>query len=857
MKRLLTLWLPWLVGALALATSVLLAQHEQRVLQQTLRTSFDLGLRQAASRVEQRIASYEMVLRGVQGLFGAQPAVDAAGFAAYADALLAGADFAGLQVIGHVAARPGVVGDLYAPVTLAAPATGQRLGTIGTDMQAEPERRAALLQARDSGRIAITRRLRQAIDPAARSGDGFLMFLPLYESGQPLASVEQRRQHHRGWAFAGFRMADLMSSLYGESMPGLALRIHDGVTLGPQTLMYDSAPEPRTAGSARFEAQEYIGFAGHTWTLSVRTLPDFESLHNVDGPRIIAVSGVGLSLLLALLTHLLVSGRERAHALAQRMTREARESEERYRRIVETADEGIWLSDAAQRSVFVNPKARQMLGYDETGLMARSLADLADDADRPWVAGALASHAPAPGGRRELRLRRRDGALCWVSLGIAPIIDASGRPAGALAMFTDITAAREAGALRTQLESQLRESQKMEAIGTLAGGIAHDFNNILAAILGNAALAREPLPPGHPAAAHLAQIVQAGEHARGLVQQIVAFSRRQPLARRSQPLAPLVQATVGLLRATLPASVALQTRLGSAAPAGWVDANQLQQVLMNLCTNAWHALQGRAGTITVGLDTVQIDARGALALGLARPGAYAQLWVADDGAGMDEATRARIFEPFFTTKPVGQGTGLGLSVVHGIVTAHDGAIRVHSQPGQGSRFDLYLPQWPTQAPAGAEPAPAADPPASPPAAPARAPAPGHGERVLYVDDDPVMVTLVDALLRRAGYTVQCFEDARAAIDELQARPEAVDLVVTDYNMPGLSGLDVVRAVRALRPRLPVVISSGYLSEDIRAAAQREGVTELLQKEYSTEQLVPLVQRVLAGRSPAPGDQNRK
>jgi CheY-like chemotaxis protein len=206
--------------------------------------------------------------------------------------------------------------------------------------------------------------------------------------------------------------------------------------------------------------------------------------------------------------------------------------------------------------------------------------------------------------------------------------------------------------------------------------------------------------------------------------------------------------------------------------------------------------------------------------------------VADNGCGMDEAALARIFEPFYTTKPVGQGTGLGLSVVHGIVSAHEGAISVRSRPGEGSRFDLYFPLVP------AMPHPAelhgSD-------QPLRA---GRGERVIYLDDDAVMAMLAEALLGRDGYAVRSFTDAHAALAAVREAPEAVDLFVTDYNMPELSGLDVVRALHEIRPGLPVIISSGFLNDEIRAAAARAGVRHLLQKEYSTEQLTPLVRQVL-------------
>jgi CheY-like chemotaxis protein/two-component sensor histidine kinase len=375
----------------------------------------------------------------------------------------------------------------------------------------------------------------------------------------------------------------------------------------------------------------------------------------------------------------------------------------------------------------------------------------------------------------------------------------------------------------------------MEAIGTLAGGIAHDFNNILAAILGNASLARQQAGSNPGLQASLAQIELAGVRGRSLVQKILAFSRMQPHVLVSQPLRPPVEEALALLRSTLPASVELDLQLSSAPLQVGADATQVQQILMNLCTNAWHALQGKAGRITVGLDEVDLSAEAAQALGDVRPGPHAHLWVSDTGCGMGEATRARVFEPFFTTKAIGQGTGLGLSVVHGIVTAHQGAITVESTPGLGSSFHLYLPLVP--AIDLAEAASTNAPPA----------AHGEGQHVLYVDDDPAMLLMVKSLLEHTGYRVTTIEHPREAAALLRARSADFDLVVTDFNMPELTGMDLAIEVARIRPNLPVVISSGYVSDEMREAAQRAGVRGLMQKEYTLEQLAEIVHSVLADR----------
>ncbi|WP_341892817.1 PAS domain S-box protein [Variovorax sp. YR752] len=423
----------------------------------------------------------------------------------------------------------------------------------------------------------------------------------------------------------------------------------------------------------------------------------------------------------------------------------------------------------------------------------------------------------------------------WFELSVSRKPQAAGALPRFIVLARDISERRRAEIERQKLEQQLREAQKMESIGTLAGGIAHDFNNILAAILGNVALAREDAAGATPVLTSLDQINRAALRARHLVQQILAFSRREQHGLTVQPLRPVMEEALGLLRATLPAGVQLDALLPETPLQVRADATQLQQVLINLCTNAWHALPEQGGRIEVGCERIVLDE----ALRQRQPelasGAYAHLWVSDNGAGMDAATRERIFDPFFTTKPVGRGTGLGLSVVHGIVRAHEGSIAVDTAPGRGSTFHLYIPS-PESGTGNHDVHPALG-----------ADVRGSGQRVLYIDDDEVMVVMVERLLERGGFTVVAESDAAAAVQRLQADPDAFDAVVTDFNMPGMSGLEVARIVAGLRPALPVVISTGYLSEELRAQALALGVRGLLKKENTLEELAGLLRELIAPR----------
>ncbi|MDP3614162.1 MAG: PAS domain S-box protein [Rubrivivax sp.] len=506
-------------------------------------------------------------------------------------------------------------------------------------------------------------------------------------------------------------------------------------------------------------------------------------------------------------------------------------------RALAEVSQGVMLTDAQARITYVNPGFERLTGWAAAEVMGRTPRFLQGASTSPETAATISQAVRA--GRAfhgEVLNQRKDGSPLWVALDISPLRDEQGTLTGFVGAQRDIGERRQAEADRRALEVQLRESQKMEAIGTLAGGIAHDFNNMLGAILGNVALARDDLSAGHPAMASLDQIRKAGDRARAMVQQILAFGRRQPHELTVQPLRPVVEETLDLLRSTLPARVALERALTDQPVTASVDATQIQQVLMNLCTNAWHALQGSTGTITVGLEEAEFDAVQGLAADALPAGRYAHLWVRDTGTGMDAATRARIFEPFFTTKPTGRGTGLGLSMVHGIVTAHGGAIRVDTARGKGSTFHLYFP---TQAQAHAVPPETA-------AESQLGALDSAGAHVLYVDDDEVMCLVVERLLQRAGYRCTCCTNAQEALRVVQEVPEAVDIVITDYNMPSMSGLELAEALLARGlPDLPVVISSGYITDELRAGAERLGVRSLLQKQNTVEELVRLVRRVLS------------
>ena len=529
--------------------------------------------------------------------------------------------------------------------------------------------------------------------------------------------------------------------------------------------------------------------------------------------------------------------------LAERQTLQQRNeqlhaSEKRLEAIINSALDAIVCVDQHQRITVFNPTAAALFQCSASDALGSPLQRFLPDAAQALAFAQLTTQALLG----EMTALTASGKELAVEVSVSFERHADGETTTVFAR--DLTGRKKAEAHRNELEAQLRESQKMQAVGTMAGGIAHDFNNILGAILGNVELAKADCSPESPVLESLHEIDKAGRRARDLVRQILTFSRNEPPQRTPVNLAEVVHDTERLLRVTLPPAIELHMHLSTGLPALLADATQVEQALLNLCTNAVHAIGTERGTIHVEAAQVQPDHRLCERLGLA-PTTYVALSVRDNGPGMDAALLGRIFEPFFTTKPVGQGTGLGLAVVHGVMRTHEGAVDVHSAPGHGSRFTLYFPvATDHDTAAAALPLPTA------PAAPAPVEQAGaqRSHHVMYVDDDEALVFLVQRLLRRRGYQVSGFTDPHEATAALRADPQRYDLLVTDYNMPGFCGVDLVREARHIRPDLPVALASGYVTAEIEQAAMAEGARALIHKPNDVEELCATVDRLVNGGS---------
>jgi PAS domain S-box-containing protein len=501
-------------------------------------------------------------------------------------------------------------------------------------------------------------------------------------------------------------------------------------------------------------------------------------------------------------------------------------SQERFRELAENINEVFWTSDAAGDLIlYVSPAYEKIWGRTCDSLYdsRHSWMEAVHPDDRKRVQESLALRA-AGGYDTEYRILRPDGTIRWIHDKAFPIRNAEGVVHRYVGLADDITD-------RKKLEERIMHAQKMDAIGTLSGGIAHDFNNILAVINGYAELLRMSVPAESPIAEHVEAIAVAGSRATKLVRQILTFSRREEFHRETISLRPVVEEALKFLRATIPATITFKKSLEEHSTCVLADATQIHQVIVNLGANAWHAMKDCHGILDVALQEVIVDADMATLQPQLQQGRYVRVSVKDNGKGMDPATLARIFEPYFTTKPPGEGTGLGLSVVHGIMQGHGGAIDVFSKQGEGTTFHLYFPAV-----------------ASSPLESTADPGPhlrGNAERILFVDDEESITRVGRQMLTRMGYAVEAVTSPSVALDLVREQPERFDLVITDLAMPTLTGLELARKIASARPHLPIILTTGNPGSLTLAEVRGKGVCELLVKPPTSQSLFEAINRALS------------
>ena len=527
------------------------------------------------------------------------------------------------------------------------------------------------------------------------------------------------------------------------------------------------------------------------------------------------------------------------NAMADEVTRswQARlESEQRCREFAEIAADWFWETDLQQVFTYVSPASPNGRSWNSAVFLGRHRRDhILNDSYGQIVTDIQRSmDRHEPFANIEYQIRGRAGQPRYLSVAGRPIYDVRGHIIGYRGVAHDITERLQAEAKLRQAQEaeQHRHGQKMEALGTLAGGIAHDFNNILAAILGYTELTMYNVPPDSPACQNLQEVLTAGKRARDLVRQILTFSRKSEQEQKPLYLHIALKEALKLLRATLPTTIGILQEIAEDTGPVLADPTQMQQVLLNLCANAEYAMRETGGILEVHLNAVTVDTAVAAQHPELSPGSHVRLLVRDTGHGIAPEVMGRIFEPFFTTKEVGQGTGMGLSVVHGIVTSHKGAITVQSTLGQGTTVELYFPC--TMATVDNE-------------IPVEAPLPyGHGS-ILFIDDENILAQAGQKLLERLGYDVIVRTNSLEALNVFRTEPYRFDLVITDQTMPHMTGAALADELRSIRADVPIILCTGFSHNIDAVKAEAQGIDAFLMKPLMIRDLGLTIQRVFARR----------
>ncbi len=841
----------FIVLALSLAATVVLWQTTRSLDRRALERDFAGQTTLATARIESRMAGYALVLRSGNALIGSSNSVTRDEWRKFVAALDLDTAYPGVLGLGfaerirpedraaHVArvraeGFPGY--DIwpsgerteYSAIVFLEPFNQRNREAFGFDMLSEKTRRAAMEQARDSGRPVLSGKVQLVQEITKDKQPGFLLYLPVYAKGSNPANPAARRAALIGYVYCAFRAHDLMHGVLDDVFNQLSVEVFDGESEAEGSKLYDGRNDGyAVAGSAddALHHTSHIVIAGRPWTLVFRPTERFYQA-NPQTPTIAGLAGgTIISLLLFLLIWNLVDTRQRALALLHRAEREREISEARFRNLFEHGQDALVMVEHDGRIANVNAAAEECFGYRHEELVGQKIELLVPGSTAAAHVGLRNNYVedperrPMEARRRNIRGLRKDGSEFPAEVSLTPII--SGSEMIIAATVRDLTE-------RISTETQLRQMQKMQAIGNLTGGLAHDLNNLLSVIIGNLDLLAERAQLD-PASKQLEQAA-LGAALRGstLVQRLLAFARRQPLEPEPCNVNLLVEGMSGIFERSLGDNIAIELNLDEDIQPVVVDPAQLEAALLNIANNARDAMP-TGGRLIIATRNCVLDDDYVAQHSDVVPGNFVLIEVSDTGSGMPADIIEQIFEPFFTTKPSGEGTGLGLSMVFGFAKQSGGHINVYSEPGVGSTFRLYLP-------ANANAVVAAG-------VQARIAAEGGQETILVVEDKAALRKLVLLQLGELGYRVLEAADGTEAIRILETEP--VDLMFSDIVMPGgLSGYDLARILQERWPETKILMTSGFPDLKLYGNGDHPANLRLLRKPYRKADLAEALREVL-------------
>jgi PAS domain S-box-containing protein len=827
--------LPFVVLAASLASTaiwwyVLQDQGEDRA-----RADFESEARQAVTGMREEMLGFEEVIQAGAGLISASDSVSRQEWQRFVERLELPSAYPAIETVSYaervpIADVPDVQKrmlaagnddftiwpagprDEYVVNTLIEPSGGVSHRALGFDLTTEPTRRRAMEKARDTGAVVLSEHLTLVIDPTPQPRPGFMLFAPVYRHDVETGTVEDRRASLVGYVTAAFHLDEVLTDVLRDRTLPLGVSVWEAGQKPPQKPIYANARGSETLAhpeTAMLTTDMPFSLSGQNWTLRFSVGRPTTSALQGSRPLLALAAGIPLSLLLFGIAWSETTTRARATKLAREMTAAVHKQAG----LLDLTHDTVILRDRDNVIRYWNRAASDTYGFTAEEAIGRTADTLLktrypEPLDSVW--DEVTRHGRWEG---ELVHTRRDGTEMIVASRWAVQRGADGEIESILETNNDITERRRAEDDRRRLEASLLQAQKLEAMGTLAGGVAHDFNNILGAVLGYGELAQNAAPPGSALRRYVDSMMSAGQRAKSLVERILAFSRSGVGPRTAVHVQSVVTEALEILTASLPDNIHLLTELHAEDAAVNGDATQIHQVVLNLCTNAVHAMKA-GGTLTVRLDSVRLDSATAVMTGTLAAGEYLRLVVSDTGAGIDPALHRRIFDPFFTTKGVGVGTGLGLSLVHGIVTDLGGGVDMTSVITRGTTFTIYMPRHGRADPTVVEPEPVVL---------------GDGEAILLVDDEEMLVRLAEEMVAGLGYEPVGFTSPIEALQAFRSDPERFSAVLSDETMPGMTGSQLAEKITAIRPDVPIILMSGYAGPTLAARARTAGARDVLAK----------------------------